>query len=44
LPDWTIRNATKEDIAAVLDLWAAAESPPSVSDSPDGLALLLNTD
>jgi ribosomal protein S18 acetylase RimI-like enzyme len=44
LPDWTIRSATEEDIAAVLDLWVAANSSPSVSDSPDGLALLLSAD
>jgi hypothetical protein len=44
LPDWTIRNANEEDIPAVLDLWAAADSPPSVSDSPDGLARLLSAD
>ncbi len=41
---WTIRSATGEDIAAVLDLWAAAGSLPSVSDSPDGLARLLAAD
>jgi ribosomal protein S18 acetylase RimI-like enzyme len=28
----------------VLDLWAAAGSPPSVTDSPDGLARLLAAD
>jgi ribosomal protein S18 acetylase RimI-like enzyme len=44
LPAWTIRNATEEDIAAVLDLWDAADSSPSVSDSPDGLALLISAD
>ncbi len=44
MPDWTIRNATEEDIAAVLDLWTAAGSLPSVSDSPDGLAGLLAAD
>ncbi len=44
LPDWTIRSAGEEDIASVLDLWAAAGSPPSVSDSPDGLARLLGAD
>lgn len=44
MPDWTIRNATEEDIAAVLDLWVAADSVPSVSDSPDGLARLLSAD
>jgi ribosomal protein S18 acetylase RimI-like enzyme/ketosteroid isomerase-like protein len=41
---WTIRSAGKEDIAAVLDLWVAAGSLPSVSDSPEGLARLLATD
>ncbi len=41
---WTIRNAIKEDIAAVLDLWAAAGSPPSVTDSLDGLTRLLAAD
>jgi ribosomal protein S18 acetylase RimI-like enzyme len=44
MPDWTIRSATEDDIASVLDLWAAVDSPPSVSDSPDGLATLLNAD
>jgi len=44
LPDWTIRNATEDDIAPVLDLWAAAGSLPSVSDSPEGLAGLLAAD
>jgi len=39
-----IRNATKKDIAAVLALWAAADSSPSVSDFPDGLAVLLSAD
>lgn len=41
---WTIRSATEEDIASVLDLWVVAGSSPSVSDSPDGLALLLAAD
>jgi ribosomal protein S18 acetylase RimI-like enzyme len=41
---WTIRNATEGDIAAVLDLWVAAGSLPSVSDSPDGLGRLLAAD
>jgi ribosomal protein S18 acetylase RimI-like enzyme len=44
LPDWTIRNATEDDIASVLDLWAAAGSLPSVSDSPGGLVGLLAAD
>jgi ribosomal protein S18 acetylase RimI-like enzyme len=41
---WTIRNATPEDIAAVLDLWIVAGSVPSISDTPDGLARLLAGD
>jgi ribosomal protein S18 acetylase RimI-like enzyme len=41
---WTIRSATGEDIAAVLDLWVVAGSVPTVSDSPDGLTRLLATD
>src|SRR5271156_2998266 len=44
MPDWTIRNATEDDIASVLDLWVAAGSLPSVSDSPEGLAGLLAAD
>jgi ribosomal protein S18 acetylase RimI-like enzyme/ketosteroid isomerase-like protein len=38
---WTIRNATEDDIPSVLDLWIAAGSLPSVTDSRDGLARLL---
>jgi ribosomal protein S18 acetylase RimI-like enzyme len=41
---WAIHSAGEEDIAAVLDLWTAAGSLPSVSDSPEGLARLLATD
>ena len=41
---WTIRSAIEEDIQAVLDLWAAAGSLPTVTDSRDGLARLLATD
>ncbi|HEV3323710.1 MAG TPA: GNAT family N-acetyltransferase [Solirubrobacteraceae bacterium] len=41
---WAMRSAAEEDIAAVLDLWVAAGSVPSVSDSPEGLARLLATD
>jgi ribosomal protein S18 acetylase RimI-like enzyme len=44
LADWTIRRATEDDIASVLDLWVVAGSLPSVSDSPDGLAGLLAAD
>jgi ribosomal protein S18 acetylase RimI-like enzyme len=41
---WRIRAAGEEDIAAVLDLWTAAGSLPTVSDSPEGLARLLAAD
>ena len=41
---WTIRSATEEDIQAVLDLWGAAGSLPSVTDSLDGLSRLLAGD
>lgn len=44
MPNCTVRNATNEDIRPVLALWAAADSSPSVSDSPDGLATLLDAD
>jgi ribosomal protein S18 acetylase RimI-like enzyme len=39
-----IRSAGAQDIATVLDLWAATGSVPTVSDSPDGLAGLLAID
>jgi ribosomal protein S18 acetylase RimI-like enzyme len=41
---WAIRSAGVQDVAAVLDLWIAAGSLPSVTDSRDGLAQLLATD
>ncbi len=41
---WTIRNATEDDIPSVLDLWAAAGSLPSITDSLDGLTGLLAAD
>ena len=43
-PAWTIRSATSEDAAAVLSLWSAAAVPAGVSDTPEGLAALLETD
>jgi ribosomal protein S18 acetylase RimI-like enzyme len=42
--DWTIRSATSADIAAILSLWTAAGVPPGVSDTPTGLATLLDGD
>ena len=41
---WRIRGAAEGDFAAVLALWVAAGSLPSVSDTPEGLARLLATD
>jgi ribosomal protein S18 acetylase RimI-like enzyme len=41
---WTIRNATEGDISTVLDLWVAADSVPTVTDSRDGLVRLLRAD
>ncbi len=41
---WAMRSAGVQDVAAVLDLWTAAGSLPSVTDSRDGLAQLLATD
>lgn len=41
---WTIRNATAQDIPSVLDLWVAAGSVPSVTDSRVGLTGLLAAD
>ncbi|HVA19784.1 MAG TPA: GNAT family N-acetyltransferase, partial [Solirubrobacteraceae bacterium] len=41
---WTIRSASEDDIQSVLDLWAAAGSLPSVTDSRDGLDRLLAAD
>jgi ribosomal protein S18 acetylase RimI-like enzyme len=41
---WTIRSAAHQDVAPVLELWAAAENLPSVTDTPAGLLALLATD
>jgi ribosomal protein S18 acetylase RimI-like enzyme len=40
LSTWTIRSATEQDIPSVLDLWIAADSQPTVSDTPQGLSRL----
>lgn len=42
--EWTIRPATRSDIAAVLALWRTAASSPSVTDTEDGLERLLRQD
>jgi ribosomal protein S18 acetylase RimI-like enzyme len=39
-----IRGATERDISSVLDLWEIAGSPPSVSDTREGLMRLLDRD
>lgn len=41
---WTIRAASEGDISSVLDLWVAADSVPTVTDSRDGIAWLLRAD
>jgi ribosomal protein S18 acetylase RimI-like enzyme len=41
---WAIRNATEGDISSVLELWVAADSVPTVTDSRDGLVRLLRAD
>jgi len=41
---WMIRNATEGDISSVLDLWVAADSVPTVTDSRDGVVRLLRAD
>jgi ribosomal protein S18 acetylase RimI-like enzyme len=38
------RSATRADLAAVLSLWRAAGGTASVTDTPDGLALLMRRD
>jgi ribosomal protein S18 acetylase RimI-like enzyme len=40
----TIRGATEQDIDAVLGLWEAAGSTPTVTDNHEGLRRLLATD
>jgi ribosomal protein S18 acetylase RimI-like enzyme len=42
--EWTIRAAGGGDVAAVLDLWRAASSLPSVTDSIVGIEHLLRHD
>lgn len=42
--DFTIRNAVERDIEPALSLWRAAGSPPSATDTPDGVRRLLATD
>jgi ribosomal protein S18 acetylase RimI-like enzyme len=39
-----IRSATSADAAVVLSLWRAAEIPSGVTDTPEGLGALLETD
>ncbi|HEY1458302.1 MAG TPA: GNAT family N-acetyltransferase [Solirubrobacteraceae bacterium] len=41
---WLIRPASETDFDAVLELWRAAGSPPSSSDTLSGLGLLLSAD
>ena len=43
-PDWTIRCATRADLAAVLELWEVADVRPSATDSIESLRTLLAAD
>ncbi len=42
--EWTIRAAGGDDVAAVLELWRAASSLPTVTDSEAGIEQLLRHD
>jgi ribosomal protein S18 acetylase RimI-like enzyme len=44
LPDWKIRSAAERDVDAVLELWAAAGSTPTVTDTRESLSCLLAGD
>lgn len=44
LPDWTISSGSEQDIEQLLRLWQAAGSRPSVSDTHEGLQILLGFD
>lgn len=44
MTEWKIRAGEEDDVASVLELWRAAGSVPSATDSEDGLARLLATD
>ncbi|HEX4186987.1 MAG TPA: GNAT family N-acetyltransferase [Solirubrobacteraceae bacterium] len=43
-PDWKIRSASSADADGVLELWAAAGVPSGISDTPEGIASLLDDD
>ncbi len=42
-PDWTIRDARVEDIAAVLELWHKSEARPSLTDNEAVVRTLIET-
>jgi ribosomal protein S18 acetylase RimI-like enzyme len=42
-PDWTIRDARVEDIAAVLELWRTSEARPSLTDNEAVVRALIET-
>jgi ribosomal protein S18 acetylase RimI-like enzyme len=44
MADWTIRSATEGDIASVLRLWEDAGGHPTVTDTHQGLTVLLADD
>jgi ribosomal protein S18 acetylase RimI-like enzyme len=44
MPEWTIRSAREQDIAAVLALWRAARSPAGAEDRRESVLRLLASD
>ena len=44
MAEWSIRTGTEQDAATAIDLWRAAEGPPSPTDSGAGLQRLLRHD
>ena len=44
MPGWSIRSASPADLQSALDLWRCSGGQPSVSDTLEALALLLEAD
>lgn len=44
LSGWIIRLGTDQDLTAVVNLWAAADAQPTVTDNVEALRALLATD
>jgi ribosomal protein S18 acetylase RimI-like enzyme len=41
-PDWIVRDATRDDVEPILDLWRSSESRPSLTDNPDVVRYLID--